>query len=451
MMLVKGRMFPNAFQARGSGFGASYTNFDRCPPAQVKDIVGSRHRFENIDSNIPIPLTSSAKLPNKCFVPLAEEASFDFSSIVSTSSSPAWWSPSATNMTVPCADLEIVKEAHRTDRWGILSDCWMGELATISHRIALQLPKQDGSGEREWMLPLYHFSKSAVLCWPLEHFEVEGGRDAYFEVCQQVSRPVLRCIHSLSEEMCLATSVRWKSWSFQVHRWPTTTVSSMTPALRLVAEGPVESLIRVACRAAWWSLPRTSLCMYAKMLGVEVAAGSNLFEVLFVLIQSQLGTTDEETLSLCHRRMASKGDEAVTDALLKVDDAAQMLDKHDIDCVRDAQKHQKAEREVKDQFRAAFRSKAEVVRAAAARKKPRRAAPLKKNTLPHHITQSAAKRFLPPSTAVWRDVARGVVVRPLRAAQQVQRSLRAPQQQQRRSLQSVAPAVVVAARREARR
>lgn len=62
--------------------------------------------------------------------------------------------------------------------------------------------------------------------------------------------------------------------------------------------------------------------MYAKKLGVEVAAGSNLFEALFALIQAQLGTTDEESLSLAHRRMASQGDEAAADALLMVDDEA---------------------------------------------------------------------------------------------------------------------------------
>lgn len=35
--------------------------------------------------------------------------------------------------------------------------------------------------------------------------------------------------------------------------------------------------------------------------------------------------TDDETLSLCHRRMASQGDEAVAGALPKVGDVAKML------------------------------------------------------------------------------------------------------------------------------
>lgn len=78
-------------------------------------------------------------------------------------------------MTVPCGDLEIDKEAPRTGRRGILFDCCAGQLATLTHRIALQLPRQDVSGECEWASPLRHLSKSEVLRWPLPHFVVEGS------------------------------------------------------------------------------------------------------------------------------------------------------------------------------------------------------------------------------------------------------------------------------------
>ncbi len=107
----------------------------------------------------------------------------------------------------------------------------------------------------------------------------------------------------------------------------------------------------------------------------------------------------------CHRRVASGArNEEMEGILLDVDEAVEVMDRHDIERIKDAQKHVEHELAGRADFRSSYVSKASSVASAAKGKKKKLT---KKLVLPHHIAQGDAKAFIPPGSSVWRDMSRG--------------------------------------------
>ncbi len=366
------------------------------------DVIGTRHSFLNVQVDDPVPLTS-AKIPNEAFSPCDKNSSsVDFSSVVSTDASAPWWSPPAGNMNAPAADVPMVVEASERDDWDVINRAWVGEVGDLKHRLVVRLPDL-GSAGHTWYLAMHSFPKSSVLLWPVEKRILEGGV-VNFHLLTEVSEPKLRPLYTLGEGT-LAASVKWRSpvWQFR-HCLAT---RALPPAVRLFQDGPADKLENIASRAAWWNLPRSTLAHFAKDLGIATESAPSEFDLVWALAEGTLKTTHAQTLDICHRRVARGNDnEAVMDAILEVDEAVQVLDRHDFERVKDAKKHTEYVRANVTEFKSHYSTKASKV-AADGPKAKRAKALLKKFVLPHHISQADAKRFLPPATSVWRDLARG--------------------------------------------
>lgn len=225
----------------------------------------------------------------------------------------------------------------------------------------------------------------------------------YFDLHTEARQPVLKLLFMLGEGTKVA-SVKGRSPLWQVRR---PAAPKLSHSIRLCEEGLEDTLERVAPRAGWWSLPRTTLCDFAKELGIVVDSGIPLFDVLWALVEGCLGTSAAETLAIYHRKLArGNTSEEITSALLQVDEAIQVMDKHDFDRVTEAKKKATAAVASHADFKASFSANASSVCAAKGAGKQKKAV-VKKVVLPHHSTQGDAKRFIPPTTSIWRDCARG--------------------------------------------
>ena len=77
--------------------------------------------------------------------------------------------------------------------------------------------------------------------------------------------PVLRLIDNLKEPNTVAIAIDWMSWLWQKDRFGIL-VDPMQPGIRAFAIGQPESFAAVGCRAAWWSLSKSDIELYAEYL-----------------------------------------------------------------------------------------------------------------------------------------------------------------------------------------
>lgn len=374
--------------------------------ALEKDVIANRHKFKNLPLDVPV--SYGARIPKAAFQTTAPQAQPMFDSMVSTTAAPPWFSPSAANLCTPVADLALVRQAFEENAWGVFDDAWAGEICDLKNMLIIRLPAEPSSVTCRWFLALHWYPKSAALLWPCEVVEVPDCSQKVVSLKTDLHRPILRPITNFAEGS-RAASVQWRSWLWQVRNLPNR-ANSFKPGIRMFLSGSEDTIARVACRAAWWNLPRSSLVLFARALGLDVASSATLFDLLWALIESQLQLTPEETLSLCHLRVARENDdEEISSALLQVDEAVAVMDRNDIDRVKQAQKAASTKEENKAAFRRAFMAKAqdiESVRVAKARKRQAPGRAQNRIPIPHHITQAQAKRLLPPHTSLWRDVQR---------------------------------------------
>ena len=306
-------------------------------------------------------------------------------------------------MHVPVADLPVINAAAAADDWGLLKKTWIGEVSDVAHRLAVALPSGTGVGKVDWFLCLHWFPKSSALLWPCDLIEVPGTPFRWLQMRQDVRMPALRPIADL--RTAKASSIAWKSWAWQLHELKKRT-QDLSPAIRPCLEGHFgDSLAQVARRAAWWSMPKTSIESFAAELGIDLPCKSSLFEVLWHTIKGLLKTPDEETLAIVHKRLSSQYDDMeLTDALLQIDEAVEVMDKHDHDKVQEA-KHQAENKLVqRKEFQCSFDKKAHSL---FDKKDSKSFAKLPKKVLPHHLDQKVAAKFMPPGASLWRDKKRG--------------------------------------------
>lgn len=144
-----------------------------------KPLLDGQHRFESMVPDIPMPSKTCA-LQTEVFKPTVKGQSMAFNTIEGTTASPAWWSPSATNISIPAADLPVLRTCERKHDYRLLDYLWLGALFDSAHQVVFRF-KADGSLASRWYFGLYHFPGSGLLVWPgRAHRFAGGGRD---EVC----------------------------------------------------------------------------------------------------------------------------------------------------------------------------------------------------------------------------------------------------------------------------
>ena len=141
---------------------------------------------------------------------------------------------------------------------------------------------------------------------------------------------------------------------------------------------------------------------YARHFGYDVPAGASEFDLFWSMVKGALRRDDEATLSIVLTRLAGAETMLPTDEIYEVEEAMEVLDKFDIDKLKQEKKDAEQRAAAFEAFRAEYSTKAAVVRAAAV------PAAVDDKELPDfHILQSQAKEFVPVGSSIWRSAQGG--------------------------------------------
>lgn len=376
---------------RGSkGFRKPEVSFARVLRSKVCE---SRHSYSIVDYEVSANSIGD-RLGRKCFEVQDSELSMNLSGIASTSPSPTWWSPAASNVNVPVADLFLLRSCS-SSLGGLRSveGAWTGQLLDVRHRLLVKV--SDGASESIFIAG-HFFQDSAVLVWPvLAHTVPAYPQTTWYEPDTSVTTPSFIAVTSLNSLGMTAVSFKWKSWLAQLKEFPNA-AGKWGPRIRLFAEGPFESLLVVAAKRAFWTLPRSLLQDIASDQGIDIGQATNAFETVAALSSSILGCDQATATRVCHQRLLLLDQEtAYSRDLLEIDEAIEVLDKNDHKTV-------KAEKTSAERAQCQRRDFAEAYKAAAARHLPRPRAVAKRGAkapppMPDVIQQSEAKKFIPPA------------------------------------------------------
>lgn len=214
----------------------------------ASNLVPERHGYDNADSFAPPPCRRPV-LPRVAFEPVAKNASLPFGDIVSVSQTPSCFSTSAERMTMPVADLSLIREVKQSGSWNNLSLAWLGSAFDAKHQVALGFRDAPGSERIAWFLPIHYFPASSVLMWPVQ--EVQCGNHKFLQLEQGLTEPVLRPILGLDPSRVVLWRYQWRSWLWQVGSLRGAS-DSLRPEVRCVLEGQQGSFLEIACRSCWW-------------------------------------------------------------------------------------------------------------------------------------------------------------------------------------------------------
>jgi hypothetical protein len=239
-----------------------------------KNIIDQRHRFDTIPMDMPLEHKTS-RLSAACFAVDAKEYSLPFGELVSTKQETEHFSPSATNNTIPCADLFLLRSASQLHDLHLIKDAWIGAIFDIDNQFIF-LHKATSVAPTMAYMALYHFPHSAVLAWPGKLMKVEGHPTvSFFQPDHDIAEPTLMGIFSLVSGI-KATSFRWRSWLWQWHNLPLGR-KNMKPGIRAIIEtGTFDTLDRVAAKKAFWSIDKAVLFDYAGYFGIAVDSAHTL-------------------------------------------------------------------------------------------------------------------------------------------------------------------------------
>lgn len=393
--------FGTAKNARVVRTSSRYRKPERAMSSVLRHhVLDKRHRWLPIEADAPM-YAKTARLGKDSFQPKVDRRSIEWAEVVSTSGATDWYSPKSENYSATTADLAMIKRALELGDANLMGNAWMGEIAGVSHNILLGVPSSEGV---RWHHLLHHCDKSAVLAWPGVLSTIPGTGYNIFSHCTEAKGAAV--IPVLNLEGLSACTFDWKAWAW-VRRQPG--VSARTLPVRMYAwitTGPSDALQTVA-RQCFWSLGRTSIEKFAGLRGAVIPEGSTLCEALIIAIQAILpGVSDDEVLQILQLRLCENdASSSLTEALLEVDDAAELLNRDDSQRLAQEAKSARSSRDAGAEFSKQYSAFHERVRPAA---KPRaRPSGKKQPRLPASISHSEAKKHIPPGTSIWRGLTRG--------------------------------------------
>ena len=300
------------------------------------NLVGSRHKFEPLKVDAPLAHKTS-RLPTEAFRPPREGVSMDFRSIASTASTPPWFSPSATNVNAPCADLPLLYECDRDWSFSKLKDVWLGDLFDSTHKFVFRRKLEKGKPEdHKWLYPLKHIFKSSVMCLPVRK-EKASMNLFWFRFETDWTDPIYEPVTDL--DIYEVIEIRWRSVLWQYKSMTASFFKSHDIGIRMFADA-LTTILPLASRKAFWRIGRVTLVDIAFYIRCPLSCESNLVAVLIDIIQKVLKIGIKETMIIIRQRLAFYSScEQFGAQLLEVDEAINVLEYHDHEAVKQEKQH----------------------------------------------------------------------------------------------------------------
>lgn len=242
----------------------------------TSNVLDERHKYTPVPTSARVAKTT--KLDSEAWQVKESVASIPVGEMVSTSQSPPWHSPSATNYCQRDADLWMLRAAKaHPQSYKVLRFAWLGDIFELSHEFIFKM--RDAAGVQHVYIPGHHYPDSAVLALEVDLVQVPGKMEEFVQV-RPLSKPILLSIFSLlDEEGIEGASTQWVSWLGQCTCF-SADKAGLAPAVRMFVEGAFMPFRMLMARRGFWSLPKTVVAKYAEYFGIDVPSGGTTFEAL---------------------------------------------------------------------------------------------------------------------------------------------------------------------------
>ena len=271
----------------------------RCMGAVVaQEVMTKRFGFQGfpVDADVPCKCRN---LSATAWVPSPTDDSVSLEGAAATQQSASYYSPTAADIGRVAADLCILdKLGQDIMLMHDMHNLNMGCFCEVEHMIVFgEVPS------KQWYLALFHYKKSASVCWPVELHQFSPTMQKLFvELDQTPSKKQTQAV-GFGEATCFPTLRNWDrflahriefhSWAWQVHMYPACQ-SKFHPGVRLFATYVEKPLSKVAAENAWWDLAAPELQLTAKAHKLPVTKAASLFDMLFEMTTVALKMKDDQ-------------------------------------------------------------------------------------------------------------------------------------------------------------
>ncbi|CAK0849458.1 unnamed protein product, partial [Prorocentrum cordatum] len=215
------------------------------------------------------------KLPRDTFEPKVKDRSLPFDDIVSTTSTTARHYLCRSDNCVKAADLQMIEDAKDAAGLipvGMLQKAWQGVLLDATHNLVVGIQKRDGP-DMTYYLALVSFGSSSCAVWPFKASRIPGRDAEWFGLAEDCKSPTLIAFFDMTT--VTACSIELLPPLNVLRRFPKARdYFKNSIAVLPIRKGSWGELPKVAARAAFWSLGRSTSDQIAEFAGAPIERGS---------------------------------------------------------------------------------------------------------------------------------------------------------------------------------
>jgi hypothetical protein len=373
-----------------------------------KNVLSEVHHYQDLDyKNQQVPRNTI--FPEAAWRHEQQHQSMDLTGIMGVGTTPGWYSPSAQNLPQEHADLAILEMCKLRGDWSLHDQTfWSALLAEQQYMVR----NRALNGDWQFSLGIFH-SGTAALGWPAEKCVArcasEGSeffKPSVSTACKELHWLIIANPH---EWEARPFTVRAPIW--QLMRWPGMKPQAFSHDFIVVEGGPVEPLLHLAAKSAFWSIPKQTLLKFARALSVVCKPEMSLFTVVMTLVMDVLRCSEQEALQYCRTRLA-KAQPTGVEELLEIDAVEDLMEAADKKEMKQARRDAELQRTEMHAFEAELKSKADAMRPAAAKAKGRGrgrgakgqpASQQRRRFVPGELSQAELALLCPPGAYIWKS------------------------------------------------
>jgi hypothetical protein len=271
--------------------------------------------------------TRDLQIPKEAFLTKESGCSMPFNGIAGTAQKTDWYSPSADRHPVAAADLQVARDVCADEQLslGMLRTMYLGAAMKVEHSIMVRL-----KGTAQWFFALAHCPASATILWPATPGTTPAGEAEYWVPSDCAKEPTIVSVSDWGNWE--GFSYTWRSPMWQYLEFPRSRGRKAANAIRAFRACPTYGLQELAARCAFWLLPKSFLDTLAKDMGLQLRAGSTLFDTVWALCEGCLpSASKEELLQIVQGRIAStaKALSSNSEELATSEEAMEVLEQRD--------------------------------------------------------------------------------------------------------------------------
>lgn len=380
-----------------------------------KEVLTATHRYEDVQASLSSG-SRTAKLDTAAYRPAMKDTNVcNLRKVIGSSpgARPGWYSPGVDSLAVEHLDLGMMRWCERHNMIEQCGHAWLGCLVTGEHQIMVRTVV---NGVRSgWFFALLDVPGTCSIVWPASSASMPTKPMQKYFTFQEGVPDVNELFLPIVDLDCVeAMSYTWRSPLWRAKAFPKSKPSDWaTDGCIAVPVSEPESLLKVACKQAFWSMGVTSLALLSSHVGAPASSKKSLYDMLFGLIRHVLQVPDEEVVHLLAKRLGGDAATNYMNDLLELDEAYEVVDadeRKECEKERDRQRASKAEA---TSFRKVYSEQRALILSAATNKRAKnkqkaKAKAMARTNIPDgELCQAQLRPMCPPGGYIWRCNAAG--------------------------------------------